>query len=130
MTQVILDRFKSDEQGTFGMMTLDGEQLCFTCELPWLDNEPDKSCIPPGEYICVNYHSLHFPDVWQLSNVPGRKNILIHNGNSEADTHGCILVGDSMGKLNGVSAVLNSVKTLHSLKSKLPSTFTLTITGD
>lgn len=128
---IFLDRFKFVDDGTFGMLTDEGgNQLCFTCELPWDDNKPDMSCIPNGTYECETYSSVKFPDVWKLMNVPGRDNILIHNGNNEDDTHGCIIVGDRMGHLNGKDAVLNSISTLVKLKSILPYSFELTVTGD
>jgi Family of unknown function (DUF5675) len=127
MTTVILDRFKSDQNGTFGTLSLNGIQIAYTCELPWKNNQPNISCIPAGTYNCINYSSPKFPDVWQICNVPDRGSILIHNGNEIDDLHGCICVGDSLGTVNDLPAVLNSVKTLTALKSQLPDIFTLVI---
>ncbi|MHC5541432.1 DUF5675 family protein [Singulisphaera rosea] len=126
---VFLDRFKSDDNGTFGMMILEGQYLCHTCEDPWKNNAPNQSCIPAGKYSVVKYSSPKFPGVWRVENVPNRSGILIHNGNNIIDTEGCILVGDSIGYIDGLPSVLNSRKTLAMLKLQLPDDFDLTITG-
>jgi hypothetical protein len=102
--------------------------LCYTCELPWLDNETDKSCIPTGTYTCAPHNSPDHPNTWELLDVPGRDAVLIHNGNAaEEDSKGCILVGDRFGVIDGFPAVLNSVATLNILRGKFPPNFTLTI---
>lgn len=125
---ITLKRIKYGANGTFGrMLNEDGGLLCYTLERPWDDNAPDKSCIPAGTYNCINYSSTKFPDVWQIINVPGRSDILIHNGNTENDTHGCIVVGDSMGIMDNLPAVFNSVKTLKLIKEILPDIFTIVI---
>lgn len=115
-------------QGAFGKL-LDpaGKQLCVTCERPWLDNIVGKSCIPPGTYNVIPHDSVSHPYTWEVTGVPGRKDILIHNGNTENDTEGCILVGDSMGTINGLMAVLNSLVTMQMLRAKLPKYFKLLI---
>src|ERR1700735_2942043 len=105
MTQYTLTRINSDANGTFGQLSdSNGKVLCFTCELPWDNNTPDKSCIPLGTYNCINYSSVSHPNVWQITNVAGRSGILIHNGNTENDSLGCIIVGDVMGEVNGLPA--------------------------
>jgi Family of unknown function (DUF5675) len=125
-----LTRFKSDENGTFGILKDDnGSKIAYTCEEPWLDNSPDRSCIPTGAYQVEPYSSPKFSDVWQITGVPGRGAILIHNGNTINDTHGCVLVGDSLGVIGGLPAVLNSVKTLAYLKGILPGSFRLVISN-
>lgn len=128
---IFLDRFKSDENGTFGMLVKEGdsEPLCFTCELPWLDNHPQTSCIPIGMYQCMAYTSAKHPQAWAVANVPNRSGILIHTGNTEYDSKGCILVGDKLGTINGLPAVLNSKMTMAMLKSKLEDIFELQITA-
>lgn len=123
-----LIRNTSTDDGTFGTLyTDDGTKLCVTCEQPWKNNELQHSCIPTGIYHCSPHNSPKFPDTWEVGNVPNRQAILIHAGNTMKDTHGCILVGEYMGVVSGLPAVLNSKKTLAMLKTVLPETFTLVI---
>jgi Family of unknown function (DUF5675) len=125
-----LAREASSNNGTLGeILNPDGSHLCYTCERPWLDNTPDTSCIPTGTYSCVPHDSAAHPNVWELQNVPDRSGILIHNGNTENDSEGCIIVGATQGTLGGLPAVLNSNVTLEMLQQTLPLNFTLTITG-
>lgn len=51
----------------------------------------------------------------RLKNVKGFDGVLIHCGNTPADTHGCVLVG--LNKIKG--QVVNSRETFKSLYSKL-----------
>jgi hypothetical protein len=123
-----LVREASSNNGTLGeILSSDGTHICYTCELPWLNNTPDQSCIPTGSYTCVPHNSAEHPNVWELANVPNRTGVLIHNGNTEKDSLGCIIVGSQKGVLNGLPAVLNSDVTLNMLRQTLPPTFSLTI---
>jgi|SRR5271154_4615941 len=125
-----LAREASSNNGTMGeILNPDGSHLCYTVERPWLNNASDQSCIPAGTYACVPHNSPDHPGTWELENVPGRSAILIHNGNTEKDSLGCIIVGATQGTLNGFPAVLNSNTTLAMLRQTLPSNFMLTITG-
>jgi hypothetical protein len=129
MEMVTLRRDQTSADGTFGTMFYNGKQICLTCELPWDDNAPDASCIPAGNYQVIPHNSPDHPNTWEITGVPGRSGILIHNGNVETQSLGCILVGNSFGNVNGSPAVLNSVYTLNQLRQTLPSNFTITITG-
>jgi hypothetical protein len=129
LPEYYLHRQPSANGATLGELVDDaGEHICDTLELAWNNNDSDTSCIPAGSYICIPHDSAKFPDTWEVSDVPDRSAILIHNGNVEENTHGCILVGDSEGMLNNQPAVLNSVATLKMLRDELPDTFTLHIT--
>jgi hypothetical protein len=106
----------------------DSSRLCYTIELPWLQNEPDKSCIPSGVYEFVKYLSpKHGFDVWLAQDVPGRSDIEIHPANLASELLGCIGTGDTLGDIDGRIAVLNSQVTFRMLMSKLPDSFYLTI---
>jgi hypothetical protein len=122
-----LHRSAQSEKGTFGILVLDDEPLCVTCEDDWQDNAAGRSCIPPGIYKCLHHDGEHYKRVWEVLNVPGRTAILIHNGNTARDTQGCILVGDSFGHVGGAPAVMNSLKTLDMLRQRLPDAFMLEI---
>lgn len=89
-----LIRDRQDGQATLGRLFVDGRQLCFTLERPWLDNQRGVSCIPEGVYHGAIQPSPHFKrDLPELLDVPGRSQILIHVGNYVTDSQGCILVG-------------------------------------
>lgn len=121
-------REPSTPQGTFGTWyNDDGGILCLTCELPWLENAQEISCIPVGTYQVIPHSSPAHPNVWEVSNVPLRSGILIHNGNTENDSKGCIIVGQYKGIIDGLPAVMDSDITLNMLRNTLPQTFPLTI---
>jgi len=106
------------EQGTLGVMFIPQFNFsCFTLELPWRDNAPNKSCIPCGEYFAIPCLSAKFGQTYLLKNVPGRSGILIHKGNLAGDrdkgfishSSGCILLGHKVGKINNQLAILMSI---------------------
>lgn len=129
MEKLILERDTTNDDGTFGRLIRAGKPIAYTCEDPWLNNAVGESCIPKGVYLCIPHDGTLYKGVWRLKGVPGRKDILIHNGNTEDNTRGCILVGDSLGVVNGKPAVLNSKAVLKKLKQELPRSFYLQITG-
>lgn len=120
-----INRFRSDENGTFGTLMNDvGHQYCYTAEPPATADYPD---IPEGKYEVQPYNSPAHGEVWQII-VPGRSYIEIHPGNSPLkDSLGCVLVGNALGNVNGLPAVMNSRDTFAKLKTELPQSFTLTI---
>lgn len=122
-----LTRGASGPKGTFGILAMDGEPLCLTCEDPWNENRTGESCIPPGTYRCVPHDGPRFKNVWQVTGVPGRTAILIHGGNTIRDTSGCVLCGSAFGRLDGLPGVMNSTATLNMLRATLPRTFDLKV---
>ncbi len=73
------------------------EYVCDTLEPPIL---PRYGCIPSGTYPLVFTYSPKFRlKLALVSDVPGRRGIRIHFGNSVADTRGCILVGTLFGSI-------------------------------
>lgn len=94
---ITLKRVCMTEIGTFGIMIeeeVPRVPFCLSLELPWLNNEPSKSCIPKGEYLCKKIISPSRGEVYEVQNVPNRTHILIHKGNWTTDSLGCILVGE------------------------------------
>lgn len=104
MKDAYLTRGTSSLQGTFGLLTYGGIS-CFTTELPWRDNIPQKSCIPVGTYSCAIVNSPKFGRVYSVLNVPGRSSVLIHSANLggnvdegfDTQLHGCIAPAMKMG---------------------------------
>ena len=65
--------------------------ICYTIELPWLDNQHSVSCIPEGRYELEKYFSEHLGNHLHLKAVAGRSMIMIHSANdAEKELRGCI----------------------------------------
>jgi hypothetical protein len=104
-------RFSSQEESTLGALfnTTSGRKfLCFTLEDEHrVTKLHSDTRIPAGRYEIKlrteggfhNKYSLKFPDIHKgmlhLQNVPNFEYILIHAGNTDDDTAGCLLVGDT-----------------------------------
>lgn len=107
--QVIRETFTS--KSTIGKMYIGGRFFCYTLEDVDRDKNKDgdlndageqkvygQTAIPRGKYNVIINMSNRFKVLMPLiQNVPGFEGIRIHNGNKSADTHGCILVGESKG---------------------------------
>lgn len=123
-----LKRVAENEDGIFGVLLYGDIPLCVTLENNWLDNKTNLSAIPEGVYECVPHNGTKYKNVWVLKDVPNRSAILIHAGNIEDDTRGCILVGSEFGTYKRKKAILASTKALNKLRATLPSKFTLEVT--
>ena len=130
--QLTLRRIFEANRATLGMLRV-SDLTFFTLEDEWKDNKPNVSCIPSGQYV-LRPHGWE-PDtpfrekeVWELCNVSGRSGILIHAGNSNADTKGCILVGKSLHVTQQQSRVEDSKLAIEALRALLGQDYhTLTI---
>lgn len=101
-------RVEQGEEGTFGVLKLNGQAYCVTLEPPQRGNAQNISCIPAGEYHCKRVSSPRFGETFEIMDVPGRSHILFHAGNVVDDTSGCVLLGRHFGRLGDVRAVLDS----------------------
>ncbi|WP_432736108.1 DUF5675 family protein [Maridesulfovibrio sp. FT414] len=109
MKIVELKRVESTPQATVGALLVDGKAVCWTLEEPWRDNLEAVSCIPAGRYpLEFEYSPSRKCRLWTIKNVPGRKYVRIHTGNTVLDTEGCPLTGTRPGMLDGRRAVLGS----------------------
>lgn len=104
---------QTDRDGTFGALRIDGTLLCWTLEPQDRNNTKNISCIPVGQYTCQRYSSVKYPDTFEVQGVPDRSHILFHSGNTDDDTTGCILLGETLGKLRTSRAILNSGATFR-----------------
>jgi hypothetical protein len=120
-----LIRVALNEHGMFGVLV--DREIPFAVTL-----EPDGTqvkYIPSGVYDCHStmYHKGGYPTFEII--VPGRERILFHKGNTEADTRGCVLVGESFGVLNGKPGILQSGEGFSEFMSKVGDSFRLTVSG-
>jgi hypothetical protein len=111
-----LTRNQIGQTGIFGTLNDEsGNQIAVTLEHAFDTGDAGWSAkIAPGVYTCLRHPPVRFPFVtWELQNVPDFQNepvsaILIHPGNYNSDSDGCILVGDER---NG-DMIMNSKVTL------------------
>jgi hypothetical protein len=112
--KLLVERFDSGSNDTLGRLYIDGKFYCYTLE----DEKRDvkvmhETRIPEGTYKVglVNAPS-HTPryghEMLWIKDVPKFTGILIHMGNTENHTSGCLLVGMRIGTLNNKRAVLDS----------------------
>jgi len=105
-------RFSSQEDSTSGLLFLEKDNklefLCYTLEDEYRDTKKyGETRIPAGKYTITlreeggyhNKYSKRFPDIHKgmlwVRDVPNFEYILIHCGNTDEHTAGCLLVGDS-----------------------------------
>lgn len=105
-----LIRLEKTEKGTIGALKLNDELICWILERPWIDNQRNISCIPPGIYQCKRHESPKFGEVFKIMDVPERTDILFHPGNRICESLGCPMTGSEIGELKGERAVLESSK--------------------
>jgi len=104
--ELLLRRKPTVKKTTFGDLFLDGKHFCFTLEdvVREVVGQPvekwkvsGETAIPAGRYAVELVNSPRFgPDTLSLKDVPGFTTIRIHSGNDDADTEGCILVGETL----------------------------------
>jgi hypothetical protein len=90
-------RVTEHDSATFGVMMVGDKPEFVTLEESWRDNERMVSCIPQGRYKIKLHRSPKFGLCYKVMDVPERSEILIHVGNTNADTTGCILLGQRFG---------------------------------
>lgn len=82
---------------------VDGNEVykCYTLEDPIRDKKVwGDTAIPAGTYtVKVRFSNRFKKDLPGVQNVKGFDGVLIHGGNTKADTHGCILVGTQLQAL-------------------------------
>lgn len=132
-----LKRIALRSEYTIGKLYVDGEYVCDTIEDTVRDLDKDgkfangevkiqgKTAIPYGRYeVTMKVKSPKYSNFtkysWakkydgylpRLLNIPHFEGVLIHAGNTAADTEGCLLVGEN----KVVGKVINSVNTFRKL---------------
>jgi len=124
--KLALKRLHKTQNSTIGELTVDGLFQCYTLE----DIEREvkiksETAIPKGTYKVIINHSNRFKRLLPLLiDVPGFEGIRIHSGNSNHDTEGCILVGETRSK----DFIGKSRKAFDKLFEKMKKAESITIT--
>ena len=108
--EIVLQRWAYHPTATLGLIEFADLEF-WSVERPWLDNQPNISCIPVGEYKLRWRESPKFGPTWQLEDVPGRTHILIHSANFAYQLQGCIALGTDL--MGDTIAVANSRKAMN-----------------
>ncbi|MTI29777.1 DUF5675 family protein [Xanthovirga aplysinae] len=114
-------RYDSGPQDTLGKLYINDRFASYTLEDEYRKVKvKGDTRIPEGSYRITfrneggfnMKYSHRFPDMHKgmlwVRDVPNFQYVLIHIGNTEDDTAGCLLVGDKTGTLKGKRAILGS----------------------
>lgn len=120
--RITANRFVSDSDTTISQVFVDGRFVCFGLEDEYRAQKvKGETRIPEGVYNigirdAGGFHSRytrrfgHFHQgMLQIVNVPGFEYILIHCGNTDKDTAGCLLVGEGAITTPGNMMITQSV---------------------
>jgi hypothetical protein len=101
-------RFTSDADTTLSLVSVDSKFVCFGLEDEYrVKKLYAETRIPAGSYPITlrkigalnELYKARFPDIHEgmlyIRNVPGFEFILIHCGNTDDDSAGCLLVGSA-----------------------------------
>ncbi len=98
--ELMLNRFKGTDKSMLGRFFTNGAMECFTLEdvrRPDGVKVQNNTAIPAGTYNVIIDASVRFKrDMPHILDVPGFTGIRIHSGNTDADTDGCILLGNKI----------------------------------
>lgn len=89
-------REKYLDNATMGKMFVDGVFFAFTLEDKVREIKVwGETAIPTGTYsVFVRYSNRFKKELVAIKDVPNFDGVLIHGGNTDKDTHGCILIGE------------------------------------
>jgi hypothetical protein len=123
---ITVKRLYKTDNSTIGELLIDGIFECFTLE----DKErpvkiKGETAIPKGTYKVIINESNRFKRLLPLLiNVPNFEGVRIHSGNSNHDTEGCILVGQTRNK----NYIGQSRKAFDKLFKKMQAAKDITLT--
>lgn len=123
---ITIKRLYKTDDSTIGELFIDGIFECFTLE----DKErpvkiKGETAIAKGTYKVIINQSNRFKRLLPLLiDVPDFEGVRIHSGNSNHDTEGCILVGQTRNK----NYIGQSRKAFDKLFKKMQAAKNITIT--
>ena len=119
--EIQVDRYISDDETTISRVSVDGNFVCYGLEDEYREDKiVGETRIPAGRYqVRLRTEGGHhlkyqkrFPDIHRgmlhIQNVPNFEWILIHCGNTDADTMGCLLVGSQANTQAGNMSISDS----------------------
>jgi hypothetical protein len=128
MMDILVDRFVSDNDATISKVNVDRGFVCFGLEDEYRETKvANETRIPAGNYPVRmrregdfhNRYAIRFQDIHRgmlhIQNVPNFEFILIHCGNTDEDTAGCLLVGSLALTQPGQMAVTQSTEAYRRL---------------
>ena len=112
--ELSVKRYHETKDYTIGRLFIDGQFECYTLEDEHRETKVmHETRIPTGRYEIKlrkfgghhirykeKFKDFHEGMLW-LQNVPNFKDILIHIGNQDTDTSGCLLVGKEVDLQKG-----------------------------
>ena len=123
---ITVKRLYKTDTSVIGELLVNGIFECFTLE----DVEREvkikgETAIPKGTYKVIINASHRFKRLLPLLiNVPNFEGVRIHSGNSNHDTEGCILVGQTINK----NYIGQSRKAFEKLFKKMQAAENITLT--
>ncbi len=107
--KIVLLRISSGNESTLGQLYIDGKPEAFTLEDQYqAEKVKGETRIPEGKYaVALNENVTPLTEKYrkkfhfftyhlEIKDVKGFKNVYIHLGNTDENTQGCVLVGDSL----------------------------------
>lgn len=120
--KLTLQRIYGGKESTIGILSIDGIFSCFTLEDEFREVKVKaETRIPSGTYKIIlrkeggkhESYKLKFPEIHKgmlwLQDIPNFQYVLIHLGNTDKDSEGCILVGDTVTQnITGLGSISSS----------------------
>ena len=140
--ELVLEREWKKSDYTIGILLIDNKKFCeviedkdrglkdsMTTEQIKLIKKPNMTAIPTGTYdVTLDVFSSKFGNITfykkvcngklpRLLNVKGFEGILIHCGNTQLDTSGCLIVGENKVKGKVINSKITFEKLYNILKN-------------
>lgn len=130
--EIKVERIKSNDDATLSIVSIDGKFQCFGLEDEYRESKVSgETRIPAGNYTIDlrtiggfdSRYKQKFPDFHEgmlhVMGVPNFEYILIHIGNTEKDTAGCLLVGQNGCTAGGDITIGSSTTAYKALYKKV-----------